>query len=604
VKVLDAEGTLLSMNRAGLAMIEADTPEMVIGKKVDGIVAPEHREAFVSLIRDVGAGCRATLEFKVMSLKGNERWLETHAVPLRDEKKQETLILSITRDVTDSRRTEQALRESEKDYRAIVNAIPDLMFRIDGSGTFLDYSPAKDFPTLVPPEEFLGKTVNDVMPEEVARKTMNGIRQALETGEAREFNYELSMEGELHYFNARIVASGTDEVLAIVRDVTEHRRLEDQLRHAQKMEAIGTLTGGVAHEFNNILTSIAGFGEFLQEGLEPGSRLRTYADMITTAAERAAKLTDGLLAYSRKQVTRLEPVDINEIIKTVEELLASLVGENIVLETAIPDEVLPVMADKAQLEQVLVNLTTNAMDAMPEGGTLTIESERTRIDSEIVRPNVHIPPGEFALVTVKDTGTGIDGDTMKKIFEPFFTTKDVGKGTGLGLSIVYGIVRKHRGHIAVESAPGKGTTFTLYLPVSESREAETPGPSPAVRVGGTETILLAEDDEVVRKLVCTVLEKAGYRVLLAANGREAVEKYREHEDEIELLLFDVAMPEMNGKEAYDAIKASAPHIKAVFISGYAPDDVRTSAVLDENLTLVPKPVSPKGLLQAVREALG
>jgi two-component system NtrC family sensor kinase len=604
VKVLDAEGTLLSMNQAGLAMIEADTPEMVIGKRVHGIVAPEHREAFTSLLRNVSAGERATLEFKVIGLKGGERWLETHAVPLRDEKRQQTLILSITRDVTDRRRTEKALRESEKNYRAIVNAIPDLMFRIDRSGTFLDYSPAKDFPTLVSPEEFLGKTVSDVMPEEVAGKTTKAIRKALETGEAREFNYEVSVDGERQYFNARIVESGKDEVLAIVRDVTEHRRLEEQLRHAQKMEAIGTLTGGVAHEFNNILTSISGFGEFLQEGLEPGSQLRTYADMITAAADRAARLTDGLLAYSRKQVTRLEPIDIGEIIKTVEGLLASLVGENILLEVAIPNETLPVMADKAQLEQVLVNLTTNAMDAMPDGGRLTIESERTKIANEIVKSHVRIPPGEYALVSVTDTGTGMDERTMKNIFEPFFTTKDVGKGTGLGLSIVYGIVRKHRGHITVESAPGKGTSFALYLPVSERMEAEKPGPSHAVRVGGIETVLLAEDDETVRKLIHAVLENAGYRVFLAADGREAVEKYHEHEDEIELLLFDVAMPEVNGKEAYDAIKASNPHIKAVFVSGYAPDDVRTSAVLDENLALVSKPVSRIRLLQAVREALG
>jgi CheY-like chemotaxis protein/two-component sensor histidine kinase len=326
--------------------------------------------------------------------------------------------------------------------------------------------------------------------------------------------------------------------------------------------------------------------------------------MITAAADRAARLTDGLLAYSRKQVTRLEPIDIGEIIKTVEGLLASLVGENILLEVAIPNETLPVMADKAQLEQVLVNLTTNAMDAMPDGGRLTIESERTKIANEIVKSHVRIPPGEYALVSVTDTGTGMDERTMKNIFEPFFTTKDVGKGTGLGLSIVYGIVRKHRGHITVESAPGKGTSFALYLPVSERMEAEKPGPSHAVRVGGIETVLLAEDDETVRKLIHAVLENAGYRVFLAADGREAVEKYHEHEDEIELLLFDVAMPEVNGKEAYDAIKASNPHIKAVFVSGYAPDDVRTSAVLDENLALVSKPVSRIRLLQAVREALG
>lgn len=256
--------------------------------------------------------------------------------------------------------------------------------------------------------------------------------------------------------------------IKIVRDITQEKQMEEQLRHAQKMEAIGTLTGGIAHEFNNILTSILGFGELLQESMDTNSPLKKYVTYITTSAERAAKLTNSLLAYNRKQITHMEQTDINRLINRIKGLLSKLAGDHIELRVLTSDEDLQVDADKAQIEKALINLTENAVDVMPEGGILTIRSEGVKYETEIVENSVAIQPGSFARISVTDTGLGMDRTTMERIFEPFFTTKEVGKGAGLGLSMAYGIIRKHKGHITVDSEPGKGTTFRIYLPLSVS----------------------------------------------------------------------------------------------------------------------------------------
>jgi CheY-like chemotaxis protein/two-component sensor histidine kinase len=369
------------------------------------------------------------------------------------------------------------------------------------------------------------------------------------------------------------------------------------------MEAIGTLTGGLAHEYNNIMTAILGYGEFLRDALEKGSDLREYADMITASAERAARLTDGLLAYSRKQVTLMEATDVNEVIRATERYLSSLVSEGIELVVELADGNLTVLGDKAQMEHVLINLATNAIDAMPEGGTLTIRSRRAEYGSDVVEHHARITAGTYAVIAIADTGGGIDKKTQEKIFEPFFTTKEVGKGTGLGLSMVYGIVERHGGCVSVESDVGKGTTFEVYLPLREIRQEKVASPSPEPTPGGSETVLLAEDDEVVRNLIKSVLAGAGYAVIEAVDGEEAVRKFMENREDIDLLLFDVAMPGKDGSDAYREIKQVNADVRMVFVSGYPSEDVRTKTIRDEGNTLVSKPVKPKELLRVIRLAL-
>jgi PAS domain S-box-containing protein len=515
----------------------------------------------------------------------------------------EELFLESFVDITELKLAQEALKESETRNRALLNAIPDIMFRINGEGVFLDYKSAKDMPPPMSPGKFIGARISDVMPGEVARKGMDKVGKALKSEREQVFNYEIQMHGDQRHYEARFVKSGEDEVLAIVRDVTEHRKLEEQLRHAQKMEALGTLTGGIAHEFNNILTAILGYGEFLQDGLETDHPLRSYADMIAASARRAARLTDGLLAYSRKQIVRMEPTDINEIIMTTERYFSSLIGENITLDVVTTEKDLPVTADRAQIEHVLINLATNAIDAMPRGGDLTISTERVEFARNVIEHQAEIAKGKYALITVTDTGAGIDEETQKKIFEPFFTTKDVGKGTGLGLSMVYGIVKRHEGYITVESTPGRETTFRVYLPLGSGIASNEEPVHSSFPAAGVETLLIAEDDAAVRDLIKQILEQAGYTVIEAADGEDAVERFMERKDAVDLLLFDVAMPRMDGRSAYEVIRKTRPGAKVIFISGYVSDDERARRIVDEGYTLISKPVSPKELLAKIRDAL-
>ncbi len=527
------------------------------------------------------------------------------ASPLHDADGRIRGIIGLCEDVTEHKRAVEALRRSETKHRALLDAIPDAIFRIRRDGTFLDFKAARDVSAAVPPGRLGDARMQDIMPENIAEKAMQHIEKALESREAQVFEYKIVEGGSgVRQYEARIVVSGDDEVLAIVRDVTEHRKLEEQLRHVQKMDAIGTLAGGISHEFNNIMTAIMGFGEIMQDEIAQDDPVRDYVDMVTASAKRAAKLTKGLLAYSRKQITHMEPCDINEILRTTRGYLSNIVGEHIELRVETAEKKLNAVIDKSMIEQVIVNLATNAVDAMQDGGTLNIRSELVRFDREYIDNQSRILPGRYVLLSVSDSGTGMDVETQFKIFEPFFTTKEVGKGTGLGLSIVYGIVRQHRGYIAVDSRPGEGTTFRIYLPTSNVEGVRAKARRPGRPTGGSETILLAEDDATVRDLLGRVLGKAGYRVIVAVDGQDAVEKFRENRDDVDILLFDVVMPTKSGKAAYDDIRAYKPGIKVVFISGYIADDIKARKILDEGHTLISKPVSPGELLKTIRQSLG
>ena len=345
----------------------------------------------------------------------------------------------------------------------------------------------------------------------------------------------------------------TDQKLAEV----EREKLQSQLLQSQKMESIGQLAGGIAHDFNNMLAAIVGYGNLIHMHMKDDDPSRVHIEQVLTAAERAASLTQSLLAFSRKQVINPKDMDLNDAIRKVEKLLSRIIGEDIALTTSLHNEALTIYADASQIEQILMNLATNARDAMPKGGRLIIGTERVVLDDEYVRRHGYGSPGVYAVLSVNDSGEGMDERTRQKIFEPFFTTKELGRGTGLGLAIVYGIVKQNNGYINVYSEVGTGTTFKIYFPFvgAPTGEDRHPGAQQPLR-RGTETILLAEDNETVRLLNRNVLQEFGYTVIEAVDGKEALQKFREHRDRISLFILDVIMPKKNGKEVFEEMKTN------------------------------------------------
>jgi len=385
----------------------------------------------------------------------------------------------------------------------------------------------------------------------------------------------------------------------------EALRVKDlQLQQAQKMEAVGRLAGGVAHDFNNLLTVIHGYSELIVMAVEKNSSLRTHAEEVLKAADRAAGLTSQLLAFSRKQVLELRIVRLNEVVANVEKLLRRLIGEDIQFVTTIEPNLGWVKADPGQLEQVLINLAVNARDAMPQGGTLTIGVAHSELDETFTRWHLDFPPGSYCVLSVTDSGCGMNKDTLSKLFEPFFTTKEPGKGTGLGLSIVHGIVKQSRGHILVSSEPGLGTTFNIYLPCVEAL-AET-GSSPEAASAsslGTETVLVVEDEGQVRTLECGLLEANGYHVLAACHGGEALDICRDYSGTNYLLVTDFILPHMNGRELARQAVPIRPSMKVLYVSGYPDETLITAGVTRSKIPFLQKPFDSYALLRSVRNVL-
>jgi len=605
VKLLDAEGNLIMMNRAGLDMIEADSLNQVKGRSVCSLVTAEHREAFTRLTEKVFRGESGTLDFEMAGIHGRKLWLETHGVPLRNDRDEVIALLGITRDITQRKEAEEALLQEKSFSDAIIDNLPGTFFICDEEGRLIRWNNNETAVTGYSSEELGSLNVLELF-----RKDRDIVDRALQdlfaTG-------KVTLEARLTTKNGtpvpffltgfRMTTSDKRYLVAVGIDVSERKRLEEQLRQSQKMESIGTLAGGIAHDFNNILTAIIGYGSLLQMKMKEGDPLRYNVEQILSSANRAASLIQGLLAYSRKQVLNPQPVSVNAIIQKVDQLLARLIGEDIELKTTLSDDDVSVMADAGQIEQVLMNLATNARDAMPGGGYLFIETERIEFSEESAKAHELGKHGAYALITLTDTGMGMDENTRQRIFEPFFTTKEVGQGTGLGLSIAYGIVKQHNGTITVYSEEGRGSTFKIYLPVAPAFEKQKqPVELPPLQ-GGVETVLVAEDDEVVRKLTRNVLEQFGYTVIEAEDGEDAVNKFMEHRDLIKLLLFDVIMPKKNGREAYAKIKIFSPDMKVLFLSGYTADTMQRKGLLEPGVNFLMKPVPVNVLLRKVRSTL-
>jgi PAS domain S-box-containing protein len=505
--------------------------------------------------------------------------------------------------ITERKEAEKALHDSERNYRTLVDNATVGVFRstIDGRFLYVNEAMARIF-ECASPDEMLSE---DVPTRYKSPKDRDELLRILKL-QGKVGNYELeALTKSGKPVSVLVSAAFDNEIISgMLLDITEHKKLEEQFRQAQKIEAIGQLAGGVAHDFNNILTAIIGYSHMTMMKLQPNDPARLNLEQILVSANRATILTQSLLAFSRRQPISLDVIDLTIVIKEFEKFIHRLIREDIGLETICTEGVLPVMADKGQIEQVIMNLVTNARDAMPHGGKLLIETRNADIDRDFIEAHGFGQVGEYALISVSDTGIGMDEQTRSRIFEPFFTTKEPGKGTGLGLSMVYGTVKKHNGYINVYSEAGKGTTLKIYLPrVRSSVRSDQAKANDAIVRGGTETILVAEDDEMIRNLSVSVLKEAGYAVIEAVDGADAVSKFKENKDNVRLVVLDGIMPMMNGKEVLQAIRNIATNIKCIFMSGYSEDIFNKDGVSDEENGFIMKPVSPADLLIKIREVL-
>jgi PAS domain S-box-containing protein len=547
------------------------------------------------------------IEYRLQHKDGSYRWIHGRGACLRDSEGKPTRFAGSHSDITDRKRIEDILRESEKKYRILFEESKDAILVSDITGRILDVNRAG--------MDLFGYTKEELLMLDPVRLYSNPDdrkrlwQQLYSSGFVSDYELEMKRKDDeiiIVHLTVSVLRDDEGKIFGhhgIIHDMTERKKLERQLLQAQKMESIGVLAGGVAHDFNNLLTAISGYGQILLESVPEDNELSQESIRnVMNAAERAAELTRGLLAFSRKQVISPKPVHIDTLISNTGKLIHRIIGEDIEFSTNFSDKNLLVKADPGQIEQVLMNLATNARDAMPHGGRLSVTTSQEVVkEGSEARYDLSVP-GKYALISVTDTGTGIDKKSLESIFEPFYTTKEVGKGTGLGLSIVYGIIKQHNGSILVSSEPGKGTTFDMYLPLVKGHAAKEESKIFAPLVNGMETLLVVEDEEIVRMFMKKILERAGYKVIIAVNGEDAVARFREHDD-ISLVLSDVVMPRKNGKEMLDEIRKIKSGVKVVFISGYAADVMHKKGMFEEGTEFITKPFKKDDLLQKIREVL-
>lgn len=512
-------------------------------------------------------------------------------------------------DITQKKRMEEALRESEDRFTAFMNNSFIIALMRDTRGRYVYVNRAFEQYVGKPSAEILGKTPAELWPTESAQELIAADQVVLSTGRPLERYETTALPGRetKEWLAARFPFRDRKRkafVGCVLIDVTERKSLEEQLRQSQKMEAVGRLAGGIAHDFNNLLTIIAGYSELLLGSGAVVEEQRSKIEEIKKAGERAALLTRQLLAFSRKQVLAPRVLNLNTVIENLRKMIDRLIGEDIEFATIPFGALGKVKADPGQVEQIIMNLVVNARDAMPTGGMLTIETANVEFDEEYARSHVPSVPGHYVMVAVGDTGTGMEPEVQKHIFEPFFTTKETGKGTGLGLATAYGIVKQSGGFIWVYSEVGVGTVFKIYFPrVLEQDELPTTIQHEPGQLKGTETILVAEDEVALRTLICETLERFGYKVLLAADGKEAVRLSEQCDEPIHLLIADVVMPRMSGREVAEQVTAARPKIEVLYVSGYTDDAIIQRGAIGPNKAFLQKPFTPAALARKVRQIL-
>jgi two-component system cell cycle sensor histidine kinase/response regulator CckA len=518
--------------------------------------------------------------------------------------------VEVLRDITERKHAEEALQRVNEMLQALIRASPVPIVAVDPEGIVFLWNPAAEQVFGWTAEEAVGE-LNPLIPADTSDE-LRALRERVLAGEAFT-GVELRRQRKDGRFvdvsfSAALVRDADGKIMwimEVLEDITERKRLEEQLRQSQKMEAIGKLAGGVAHDFNNLLTAITGYSELVLSRLREGDRVRKHVLEIKKAGERAASLTRQLLAFSRRQVLVPQVLDLNSVVSNMQKMLRRMIAEDIDLETIPAPDLGCVRADPGQLEQVIMNLAVNARDAMPEGGKLTIETANVELDESYVQSHIDVVPGRYVVLAVADTGCGMDVETLSHIFEPFYTTKEEGKGTGLGLATVYGIVKQSAGHIAVSSEPGRGTTFKIYLPHIESAfEPTVAGRAASELPQGTETVLLVEDDVIVRDLVHEVLQSSGYTVLEASKASEALAIGKDYAPRpIHLMLTDVVMPEMDGPQLAERLARLFPQMKVLYMSGYGEATAGYPRKLRPDVPYLQKPFAPETLARKVLEVL-
>ena len=605
--VIDEQARTTFANRA-LERMLGYLPGEMLGRSLFDFVDPKQRELTAQGLERRRLGIAERQDQKYTHKDGSAVWVIMEASPLTDDAGNYVGGLAMVTDVTDRKRAEEALRASEERYRLLFDNNPLAIWLTDVSSLrFVAVNQAALVLFGYEREEFLALDVTQLLSSSEAEQLRGDIAASRVQGVQSANRRPVKKNGEVvevAVTSQTFVIESRDVALVIARDMTERNRLESQLAQSRKMEAIGILAGGVAHDFNNLLSIMVTYTTFALDALEEGGPVRADLEQVATAAARAVSLTRQLLAFSRQQILEPVVIDLNATIATIEPMLRRLVGEDIEISFVPETSLGRVSADPGQVEQVILNLVVNARDAMPAGGELTIETANVYVAKGANATGGGPKPGPHVMLAVRDTGSGMDAATRERVFEPFFTTKEVGKGTGLGLPTVLGIVQQSGGHVELLSEPGKGTRFEVYLPRVDGPLSPLLGAAKETAiVGGHETVLVVEDDEQVRSLTRSILRRNGYQVLSASNAGEALLISEQHEGGIHLLLTDVVMPRISGRQLAERLAATRPEMKVLFMTGYTDDAVVRQGVFDADLALYQKPITPEALPRRVRAVL-
>jgi PAS domain S-box-containing protein len=621
--VIHCDGIIVYANSAAARLHGANAPDEIVGKTALDLVHPEWREQAQErqrIMREEGMVI-ANAESKLVKLDGTNVDVEVTYMPVVHDGK--PAIKAVVADITQRKRVEAAAQAGEARYRHIAANIPGMVYQFvlhaDGAMSFPLISEGCQSICGLNPEDVMRDAtliINCIMPEDRAGFDLSVVESATTLqpwkweGRFRFPNGEVRWgEGASRperHANGDIVWDGLLMDVTARKEVEQRlRESEEQLRQSQKMESVGHLAGGIAHDFNNLLTVITGYSDLTLRRLEAQNPLRGNVEQIKIASARASGLTRQLLAFSRKQVMKPTWLDMNAVVADMNKMLRRLIGENIDMLTETHCDSCHVLADLGQIEQVIMNIAVNARDAMPRGGKLNIELTKVNLEPRAASRVREIEPGAYVKLSISDTGHGMSAEISKRIFEPFFTTKDTGKGTGLGLSTAYGIVKQSGGEILVRSEVNRGTTFEIYLLcVSETNESHSSPRMPQVSSEATgETVLLVEDEDLVRGMTRQILETAGYRVLEASNGNEAIRIYETCEERIDLLLTDVVMPGISGRELADHLAPRAPEMSVIFMSGYTDDVIMHHRILNRETAFIEKPFTPDNFMRKIREVL-